>query len=64
MGTNCAPLLANLYLHIYEFEFLKQFLQTNSNKDSNQQITTKKQKKNPEQERRERLKFAKKFKET
>ena len=26
MGTNCAPFLANLFLHIYEYEYLEKLI--------------------------------------
>ena len=29
MGTDCAPLLANLYLHFYEYNFLKKLINEN-----------------------------------
>ena len=32
MGTNCAPLLADLFLHSYEAEFVQKLLQDNNKK--------------------------------
>ena len=29
MGTSCAPYLANIFLHIYEYEYLKMLVETN-----------------------------------
>ena len=32
MGTNCAPLLADLFLHSYEAEFVQKLLRDNNKK--------------------------------
>ena len=31
MGTDCAPLIANLFLFYYEYNFMKGFIKTNIN---------------------------------